>query len=290
MTVAALAGALASLGATCGGQVKGDPARSDTHLELAKDYLSKDQLEAAQAEADKALTYLPTSEEAHNVRGLILMMRGRKAERALTVDSCLTGLDAEALRKVQDEHFNAARADFERATRLAPDFGEAWSNLGAIDNLLEAPERARPELERALANVARLINPALTRAHLGWAHFHAGDPVAAFTELRQALQFQPGMCVATYRLGRVYFAREEWEKAAEQFQEVSDQPACRSQEAALYLMKTRLQQGLDDAARTARDACLSLSPQSCAALECRTQGQRLGPATGAPPGSPTGAP
>jgi Tfp pilus assembly protein PilF len=263
--------AAASVGASCnGGGVQGDPERSDTRLSLAKDYLSKNQLEAAEAEADKAIAFLPTNDEAYNVRGLVHLLRGRSAERALTIDSCLTGLDAEAMRKVKDEQLAAARADFETATRLAPDFGEAWSNLGGIDNLLEDPTRSLPSLETALANAGRLVNPALTRAHLGWARFLAKDYVGAFTELRQALQFQPGMCGATYRLGRVYFAREEWEKAAEQFQEVSDQPACKSQEAALYLMKARLHQGLTDEARKAREACLGFSPQSCAALECRT--------------------
>jgi tetratricopeptide (TPR) repeat protein len=268
----ALAGValVASAGSTCRSTIKGDPEKSDTRLQLAKDYLAKNQLEAAQAEADMAIAYLPTNDEAYNVRGIIHLLRGLSAERALTIDSCLTGLDAQAMRTVKDEQLAAARVDFDKATRLAPDFGEAWSNLGAIDNLLEDPERAAPSLETALANAGRLVNPALTRAHLGWTRFLAGDHVAAFTELRQALQFQPGMCVATYRLGRVYFAREEWEKAAEQFQEVSDQPACKSQEAALYLMKARLHQGLTDEAGKAREACLTLSPQSCAALECRS--------------------
>ena len=270
LCIAALAGA------TCAtGDVKGDAEKSDTRLQLAKDYLSKNQLEAAQAEADKAIAYLPTNDEAYNVRGIVQMLRGLSAQQILTIDACLTGLDAEATRQDQDERLAAARADFEKATRLAPDFGEAWSNLGAIDNLLEAPERALPSLETALASAARLVNPALTRAHLGWAHFHTRNYVGALKELRQALQFQPKMCVALYRLGRVYFAREEWEKAAEQFQDVSEQPSCKSQEAALYLMKARLQQGLRDDARAARDACLRLSPASCAAAECRTLGASL---------------
>jgi tetratricopeptide (TPR) repeat protein len=271
VSVAIPAGAtlLALSGATCNGEVKGDPTRSDTRLQLAKDYLSKNELEAAEAEADKAIGYQPTNDEAYNVRGIVHLLRGLNAERALTIESCLTGLDAESMRAVKDEQLAAARADFDKATRLAPDFGEAWSNLGAVDNLLEDAERSQPALETALANAGRLVNPALTRAHLGWARYLARDYVAAFTELRQALQFQPGMCVATYRLGRVYFAREEWEKAAEQFQEVSDQPTCKSQEAALYLMKARLHQGLTAEAAKAREACLVLSPKSCAALECR---------------------
>lgn len=254
----------------------GDAAKSEVRLQLAKDYLSKNQLEAAQAEADKAIAFQPTNEEAYNVRGLVHLLRALSAQRILTLDSCLTGLDAEAMQGEQDLQLGAARGDFEKATRLAPDFGEAWSNLGTVHNLLGDADRAVPALEEALANAARLINPGLTRAHLGWAQFHARNYVGALKELRQALQFQPGMCVATYRLGRVYFAREEWEKAAEQFQEVSDQSSCGLQEAALYLMKARMQQGLAEDARKAREACLRVSPASCAAIECRTLGASLG--------------
>ncbi|MEO8554749.1 MAG: tetratricopeptide repeat protein, partial [Kofleriaceae bacterium] len=121
-----------------------------------------------------------------------------------------------------------------------------------------------------------LDNPALTRAHLGWALFHQNKYVDAAKELRSAKQFQPKMCVATYRLARVYFAREEWEKAAELFQTASEDPSCGSQEASYYLMKTRMQQGLGAEAKTARDACLKLSPQSCVATQCRADGRGLG--------------
>ena len=106
--------------------------------------------------------------------------------------------------------------------------------------------------------------------------FHQNKLVDAAKELREAMQFQPKMCVATYRLARVYFAREEWEKAAESFQAVSDDPSCGSQEASFYLMKTRMQQGLADKAREARDACLKLSPKSCIATQCRADGASLG--------------
>lgn len=273
--VAILLVMLVALGAasSCGGctRPEGDPKKSETRLALARDFLQKNELEAAETEADKAIAYMPTNDEAYNVRGLVHFLRGMGSFRLVEIDDCLTGLDAEALRTDMDQHFAKAESDFKRAVELAPDYGEAWSNRGVIANLAGEHDRAIEALTEALSNPARLVNPGLTRAHLGWAYFHKGDHVSAAKELRQALQFQPHMCVATYRLGRVYFAREEWEKAAEQFQDVSDQPACQLQEASLYLMKARLQQGLLDDARIARDACLSLSPQSCAAAQCRAQ-------------------
>ncbi len=268
MIVAGLLGSAAGPACT---RPEGDPARSSTRLELAKDFLSKNELEAAEVEANKAIAFLATNDEAYNVRGLVHYVRAAGIQRLIEIEGCLTGLDAEALGKEQDTHLGKAQVDFDKATALAPDFGEAWSNRGIVANLMGDHEVAIEALTTALANPTRLQTPGLTRAHLGWSYFLKGDHVSAAKELRQALQFQRGMCVATYRLGRVYFAREEWEKAAEQFQQVSDQPACLSQEAALYLMKARIEQGLKDEARVARTACLKLSPESCAASQCRGQ-------------------
>ncbi len=261
--------AIAMAGCAACTRPQGDPKKSETRLALARDFLIRDQFEAAEAEANKAIAYLPTNDEAYHVRGLVHFYRGMKAFVLVEIEDCLTGLDADALRTDMDAHLAKAEADLKKTVELAPDHGEAWSNRGVVSDLLGEPDQAVEHFTTALANQVRLVNPGLTRARLGWSYFHKGDHIAAAKELRQALQFQPRMCVATYWLGRVYFAREEWEKAAEQFQDVSDQAACRSQDAALYLMKARLEQGLPDDARRARDACLRLSPRSCAAAQCR---------------------
>ena len=186
---------------------------------------------------------------------------------------CLTGRrrrgDPEGSRHAPQK----ADDDFERGDQVTPDYGEAWANRGVVHNLLE-DYAAAADLPRRRRSRTRCgsTSPGLTRAHLGWSLFHQDKLVEAAKELRQAMQFQPNMCVATYRLARVYFAREEWEKAAELFQTVSDDPSCGSQEASLYLMKTRMQQGLVDDARRARDACLKISPKSCIASKCRADG------------------
>ncbi len=253
-----------------------DPAKSATRLDLAKDFLRKHQLEAADTECSRALAFNPANDEAYNVRGLVAMIRALDTQRTLEVDACLTGVDAEVTQRDLDGQLRKADADFAAAARLSPEYGEAWANRGVVHNLLEDYAAAAQYLTEALANPMRLDSPGLTRAHLGWALFHQQRYVDAAKELRQAVQFQPNMCVATYRLARVYFAREEWEKAAELFQTTSDDPACGSQEASLYLMKTRMQQGLVEEARRARDACLRLSPKSCVAAQCRAEGRTLG--------------
>jgi Tfp pilus assembly protein PilF len=266
--------------AVCGGCFHGsaerDQQKSANRLDLAKDFLRKHELEAAQTESDRSLALNPANDEAYNIRGLVWMIRALDVQRTLEIDACLTGLDAEATLKDLDVFLKKADADFAAAIKLSPDYGEAWSNRGVVANLMEQYDLAEKYLGTGLENPMRLMSPGLTRAHLGWAKFHQHKLVDAAKELRQAVQFQPNMCVATYRLARVYFAREEWEKAAELFQTVSDDPSCGSQEASLFLMKTRMQQGLVEDARRARDACLKRTRHSCIANQCRADGAALG--------------
>ncbi|MCW5806383.1 MAG: tetratricopeptide repeat protein [Deltaproteobacteria bacterium] len=270
--------AVAFLAAGCGAAVEQSAAKSSTRLDLAKDFLRKHQLEAATAESNRSLAHNPRNEEAMLIRGLIAVVEAIDAQRTLEIESCLTGVDAEATRGELDKFLMKAEKDFAKATTANPEYGEAWSNRGIVRMLLEDYGSAEKLFLHALENPTRLDSPGLTRAHLGWSLFHQRRYPEAAKELRQAIQFQPKMCVATYRLARVYFAREEWEKAAELFQAVSDDPSCGSQEASLYLMKTRLQQGLVDDARHARDACLKISPKSCLAAQCRADGGALGSA------------
>jgi Tfp pilus assembly protein PilF len=254
-----------------------DVKRSNDRLDLAKDFLRKHELEAAETECNKAIAYNTANDEAFVVRGLVSMVHAVDTQRTMDIENCLTGVDRESTAKDLETALEKADQDFERATKISRDYGEAWSNRGVAHTLLEDYAPAVQYLTKALENPMRLADPALTRADLGWALFHEQKYVDAAKELRQAKQFAPKMCVATYRLARVYFAREEWENAAEQFQTVSDDPSCGSQEASYYLMKTRMQQGLAVEAKEARDACLKLSPASCVAAQCRAEGAALHP-------------
>ena len=260
----------------CGVHDERFAGKSSTRLDLAKDFLKKHQLEAAENECNKAIALNPANDEAYLVRGLVQFQRAVDTKRIMEIDGCLTGVDAEASAKDLDTFLQKADLDFEQSLKVSPEYGEAWADRGIVHNLLDDFSAASGFFGHALENPMRLTNPALTRADLGWSLFHQQKYVDAAKELRQAVQFQPNMCVATYRLARVYFAREEWEKAAELFQTVSEDPSCGSQEASYYLMKTRMQQGLVADAKQARDACLKLSPQSCVASQCRADSGNLG--------------
>jgi tetratricopeptide (TPR) repeat protein len=247
---------------------EGDVQKSERRLSLAKEYLEKHELEAAEAEANKAIGFNPGNEEAYDVRGLVHFIRAFDAQRQLEVDDCLTGIDAESVAADKDAELTAAEADFAKAATVTPEYGEAWAHRGAAANLLGNYDEAIEYLAHALGNPVRLVDPALTRTNLAWAYFNKGDMVRAAKELRTVKQFAPKHCVATYRLGRVYFARGEWENAAREFLQVG--PECGSQEASFYLMKARLELGLVDDARAARDACLAFrSNKSCIAAQCQ---------------------
>ena len=267
--------------AGCGGP-QGDPGKSATRLELAKDFLlNKGDLEAAEEEANRALAFQPGNEEAENVLGLVYFRRAINDFLLVEVEGCMTGVDAESIRTDLDEHLTTAGRHFQKAAALAPGFGDAWANLGLVAMQLESYDAAIEHLSTALTLPNRLLDIGNVRAHLGWAYFHRHDYVRAAKELLQSRQFRPGSCLANYRLGRVYFAREEWEKATEKFQEVSADPSCylTRQEADLYLMKSLYElhgAGASEAIEQARAACIAQYPQSCIAAECRALGRDRG--------------
>ena len=247
-----------------------DPKRSANRVELAKDFLGRGRLEEAESEAKQALSYDRGNVEAHNLLGLVDYLRAMRNHRLLEIDDCLTGVDAEVLRSELDEFLASAEGHFKQAVDIRPEFGEAWANRGSVALLLEDYHPGTEHLTRALAHPHALINIGLTRANLGWAYFHQKRHADAAKELRQAEQFNPGMCVAKYRLGRVYFARKEWNKALDQFEVVSNNKECPMQEAHLYLLKTYRALGMTDEVSTAQSRCVEMAPKSCIAAKCRT--------------------
>ena len=257
------------LGAGCWGR-KVDGKKSYTRLQLAKDFLGKHQLDAAEQEGNRSLGHDPRNEEALLVLGLVDYLRAVDTFRLLELDDCLTGIDAESLRDEFDRHLLAADKHFSRAFQLAPDYGEALANRGIVATQMGDHEAAIAHLTEALGLPNRLDNIGLTRCNLGWAYFQQGDMVKAANHLRQCEQFQPDMCVASYRMGRVYFARKEWEKAGEKFRKVTEQ-SCPIQEAHLFLMKSIVAMGTPEGVSPQMvEQCVEMAPKSCVAAQCRS--------------------
>src|SRR5256885_6471193 len=108
------------------------PAKSATRLDLAKDFLRKHQLEAAEAECNKAIAFNPGNDEAYLVRGLVEFQRAYDTKRMMEIDTCLTGLDAEASSKDLDAFLQKADGDFAQSIKMSPEYGEAWAHRGVV--------------------------------------------------------------------------------------------------------------------------------------------------------------
>lgn len=248
-----------------------DAKKSGTRTELAKDFLSRQELQSARLEAQKALKLDSQNSEAHSVMGLVSFLEALNNFRLLEVDECLTGVDAEGLRVEMEQHLRSADEDFGMAIRFDPSYSEAFANRASVAILLEEYPKAVEFLTTALEVPHRLADLGLARANMGWAQFHQGNHIGATKHLRQALQFNPDMCVAKYRLGRVYFEREEWNKALEQFQAVVGSEGCPLQEAHLYLIKTMNHLGKRENLADSVGMCMELASNSCIAAQCQAE-------------------
>src|SRR5687768_13934799 len=97
-----------------------DEKKSATRIELAKDFLRRNELDAAEAEAKKALALDPGSADGEYVLGVVAFLRGVANDRLLEVDDCLTGIDAEGLRNELEAFMAAADGHLARAVAADP--------------------------------------------------------------------------------------------------------------------------------------------------------------------------
>ncbi len=272
--------ALSSFGAHCSGPSR-DVRRAETRNDLAKDLLDNNppDLSGAEAEVKKALVYDPQNEEAYLIWGSIEMLRARNNMTLVERADCLAGVDAEALRGQADEAMRRAEAHWKKATELAPDYGEAWQNRGAVALYFQDWDKAIELEEKALANLARLPSESTARTNLGWARFKQRDYVQAAATLLQAAQGAQYACLASYRLAEVYFAREEFEDALERLQPVLDDPnLCPPVQEAQHLGgQVFLRLHDRDSAARAFQQCIAMAPKSCQARACDNALQALTP-------------
>lgn len=251
---------------------RNNPKKSNTRIELAKDFLSKGELEAANREAALALKYDDENAAAYQIMGTVDYLRAVSNIQLLEVDDCLTGVDAEGFRQEFDGNLAKALVNFKKAVHIDSEYSEAYRLMGMVAFHQEDYTKAEALLTEALKVPHRLMSLSLTRADLAWVLFHKGDMASAANELRKSLQFSPKLCVANYRLGRVYYERKEWVKAAERFDSIVNDNLCPMQEAHLYRIKTlsQLNQSID---ADDVNSCVHLAQKSCIAAACTLGGQ-----------------
>jgi Tfp pilus assembly protein PilF len=243
--------------------------KSRNSLDLASDLLARGQDAAAENEAKKSIGYDPRNEEAHNLLGLIALVRAERNVRLIEIDDCLEGALADQLRAEASDLMRSAGEHFTRATELAPNYGEAWHNRAAVALYFEEWDRAIDLEQQALAQLVRLVSEPLARANLGWAFFHKGDHVRATSELLQATQRVANFCLGGYRLARVLFERNDFAEAIKRLEPLLANPeTCPVQEAQYLAGQSFLRLQDHEAAAAAFGTCVQIAPRSCQARTC----------------------
>jgi len=114
------------------------------------------------------------------------------------------------------ENFTAAEVLFERAVALDPAFALAHAELSNVhgqqywENFDHSP--ARLEAQRAEAEEALRLDPALPQAHvaMGWTHYVAGDYARALAEYGIALKGLPNDADVIARIGYTHRRLGNW--------------------------------------------------------------------------------
>jgi len=272
----ATVGAVASIAAWsgCATRANKDAEQSQIRYQLAADYFRGQRTEAALDEVHKALEIDPDNADAYDLMGLIALSQGAQYLRQVEISNCLSGVDAEGVRRDAAAKFKEAEEHLRKATTLRPVFAEAWNNLSVAALQLESYDEASTAATNALKDVA-YPSPELARANLGWAEFHRGNLNAAWRALHEAVAQIPGFCVGRYRLAKVYVERGQYEEAAEELDAVVSNPACPIQEA--FLLGGLVHQRRKDpgGARGLFERCVAVAPRACLAVECRRYGGML---------------
>jgi tetratricopeptide (TPR) repeat protein len=156
---------------------------------------------------------------------------GNAAGRELIPPEALKLFDR-GLRAGQNGKHDQAVRHYEKAVEIAPDYAQAWNNLGSEYRLLNRYEKAELALRRALA-----LEPqsALARLNLGMLHMGRGEVEAARRNLEAAVEATSELAQAHLLLGLIAYQARELEAAATRFRRALELDAVASAEAKLYL-------------------------------------------------------
>ena len=236
--------------------------------QLAGDYFRNRRVEPALEELQHVLQLDPENADAYNLLGLISLQQGAEYLAQVEIDACLKAADAQAVRRDGSAKFHDAEQKLRRATELRASFSEAWNNLSVAALNLQEYDLAITAARNALKDVTYL-EPEVARANLGWALFQKKDVQSAWKELHEAVAKSPGFCVGRYRLAKVYVARNDFDRAAEELEAVTASAQCPIQEAFLLggMVQERRKESAKARALFAR--CAQLAPRSCLAAECK---------------------
>jgi type IV pilus assembly protein PilF len=249
-------------------QTRVDPEASEKRYLLGADYFNKGMVEPALEELLKAVELNPQNADAHNLLGLVFLRKGAEAEELSSRNRCLKGEDLRLEKQDMDVHFKKAEEQFGKAIALKADFSEARNNLAVVMIHFGRYDDAVQLEEKALANIV-YREPFVAQGNLGLAYLEKHDLARASKALRQALFEQPKFCVGRYRLAKVYYEQRDWEQAAGELEQVTQDRSCPIQEAYHLAGLVALRRDDRDKAQQLFARCVELAPKSCLAHECK---------------------
>ena len=123
-------------------------------------------------------------------------------------------LNDEGARAFAADDLERAEAEIALALEYNPRFTEAWVNLGLVEMRLGRVEKARHHFRKAIE-----LNPDLPAPFhgMGLLEERVGDLEHAEKSYRAALKVDPGFGPARVNLGRMLYARSDYDGAREQF-------------------------------------------------------------------------
>lgn len=259
----------------CAGQQQRRAERTKVaqkHYEIAVGSFHAGMFEDAKAQLRRALAENPDHADSHYLMGVLLLQEGKTVLDALENERCLTDAAAALQReRAMALHRHAAasfRAALEHYGADDAGRGRAENSLAVVALHFDRFDEAIAHAQRAL-EVQRYNERFSALANLGWAYYRKGDLIRATTELRQAVLLNPDFCVGHYRLARVYMDGDMPDKALEAAQAVVENERCPIQDAHRLAGLARAALGQSDEAAEAFASCVSLSPRSCLAEDCR---------------------
>ncbi|HEX4516617.1 MAG TPA: tetratricopeptide repeat protein [Polyangiaceae bacterium] len=123
-------------------------------------------------------------------------------------------LNDQGAKALQADDLEHAEAELGLALEYNPRFTEAWVNLGLVEMRLGRFEKAHHHFRKAIE-----LNPDLPAPFhgRGLLEERMGETEKAEKSYREALKVDPGFGPARVNLGRILFARRDYDGAREQF-------------------------------------------------------------------------
>jgi tetratricopeptide (TPR) repeat protein len=165
------------------------------------------------------------------------------------------------------EALDKAEMHLEEAVRLKPDYSEAYNYLGVIYFRGGRVDMAIEAYQKALSNLT-YVNPQHAHFNLGVAYLSRNEYEKAAEQFQRAVRLVPDYAAAHNNLGRAYEGLEQYRKARASYARAIDF-APEYAEAHLNLGKLLYRAGETQAAAESFEEVVDLAPGSNAASEAQ---------------------